>query len=86
VSTSLYAVVTGTCRTCAGSGHERVTEAGEFIACVACDGTGDILGALLMRAYELGRRDVLEHVNYAVTMAENPAQPMTVERLRERVG
>jgi len=53
-----------TCPACYGKGrvpyNGKVLPVGELVACARCDGTGDMLGALLMRAYRAGREDALE--------------------------
>jgi hypothetical protein len=79
------AIIANSCRGCAATGFEHVSEDGEFFTCVRCGGTGDQLGFMLMEACRLGRRDGIEWTKYAAKMAED-AEPLTFARLREFVG
>jgi hypothetical protein len=78
-------IVIGTCRACAGSGNEYVTQGGAFVPCKRCDGTGDELGVLLLRAYHVGRSEALQWLDYSAEMARQGAS-MTVAELREKIG
>lgn len=58
------------CRHCAGLGTvpgRAFEETGEFEVCLRCDGTGDRLAALLLRAYECGWRDAVERTQVAMS-------------------
>jgi hypothetical protein len=63
-----------------------VDEEGHFQPCLACGASGDQLGHLLLSAYQVGLEHGLQWTRYGLKMAENPAEPMTVKRLRELVG
>lgn len=63
----------------------------EMVDCHRCDGTGDLLGALLTRAYRVGRDDALEEMRSAIVQVGemiNLAQPrtLTADELQRRVA
>lgn len=81
------------CPFCHGSGRQPYNgdwtdPDAELVDCHRCDGSGDLLGALLLRAYRAGRDDALEEalagLRQVTAMLEQPS--LTAEQARHAVG
>lgn len=83
-----WRAATAHCPFCSGTGkRERPPED----ACAYCDATGDLLGAMLRKCYELGRDEALEsmralHADLMRAGRSVAAQDKTAEQLKWRMG
>ena len=75
------------CPFCSGTGREDERE------CLRCDGSGDLLGALLLRAYDAGVRDASGRLNFVCQefqgiirqVEEESLVEFTTDSIRRRV-
>jgi hypothetical protein len=77
------AVITGTCRDCAGLGRIPAASPAQTVPCLTCGESGDEFTHKLYEAYLEGRREILARLQYVSLATGEP--DLDGDELRRKV-